>query len=332
MKEVLKKYKIIIFSLTAFCLLLSGCDKGTEPKKFEKNPNLIFLTASHPPENDNDVYWECSSPVWSPDGYKIYYLESRGDWPNGGGIWVVDSDGQNAHKIKEGKYQFLSISPSGERLSAIRAGDYDDSKAFWIGGDVVVFHTDGSGEETVFESSKDFAALDVKFASDNDEKLFYYALWAVWGTGGQYKFYSYNLAAKADTFLFGENWNASFYGFDVHGNTIVRTKWPYTQTLSLSGAILDTMGWSGIWPRFSPDGEKVVAARLDEYPELFLFDASSGEVISYLDVRTHRNSAASFPAWSPDGEKIAFVTAPYEECHVCYPLPKWEVWILNDVQ
>jgi WD40 repeat protein len=316
--------KILISSL----LILPGCSKSTKPE-FHRSPDLTFLAKAHPtPEGVG--FYDCSFPVWSPDGNKIYYIENSGEWCSREGhkvnIWVVDTNGENAHEVKEGKYMFLSISPSGEKLAAI-SRNYDSPG---IGGDVVVFGSDGSGEQTIFTSGPDSSALDVKFLPGEEEKLIYYAVFVSENSITEYRVYSYNLKDSTTILLFKEKDSGVFAGFDVHGNEIVRSFSVHTKIIILDD-FKERLDVRGVRPKFSPDGNKIITA-----PLFSLFDANSGVLISKLDVQTHCNSIADFPSWSPDGKKIVFVTSPdYNSVgHETPPLPdvKPEVWILNNVQ
>ena len=57
------------------------------------------------------------------------------------------------------------------------------------------------------------------------------------------------------------------------------------------------------YPRYSPDGTKIVFAKwLATGPEIFVMNAAGNNVKQL----TSLNLRASFPSWSPDGSKIAF--------------------------
>jgi WD40 repeat protein len=267
------------------------------------------------------------SPVWSPDASKIYYIENRGDLMMKDGhkanIWVVDTSGENAHQVKEGKYVCLSISPSGEKLAAI-SRNYDSPGG---GGDVVALGSDGSGEQTIFTSGSDSSALDVKFVPEED-KLIYYAVFE--NSITEHRVYSYDFKDETTALLFKEQPGGVFAGFDVCGNEIVRSFSSHTKVISLEN-FEERLDIRGVRPKFSPKGNKIITA-----PLFSLFDTNSGALISKLDVQTHYNSIADFPSWSPDGKKIVFVSSPdYNPSgHETPPLPnvKPEVWILKNVQ
>jgi hypothetical protein len=319
---------ILLLLIVSVCIIPINCSKkSTPPEKWERNPNLALLTKPHFPTEEEKGLWECCSPVWSPDGSKVFYIERRLAWwdPQGnkGNIWVIESSDENAHVIKEGDYLYLSMSPGGDKLAAlIRSYKYS-----FPGGTLALVDLNNLSEDEVIAVDTEAFVLGVRFSSDGDN-LIYYAYFEDEGPK-QAGFYSHDLKDSTSSFLFPESWE-DYRGFDVNGDWIVTLK----RMRKLDGSESRELMIYGMWPSFRPDGQVFVSetgfgAYVNGGDEMHMIDAQADTLITYLDVRTHELSTASFPNWSPDGNRIVFASRPWYGDNFGGLL---ELWILNNVE
>lgn len=327
--DVMQKVALILLVMV---LPFLSCGKGTDPEppeQWPQNPNLELLTKPHDPGGER--FWECVSPVWSPDGSRIYYIESRGEWSEDyyhkGDIWVIDNDGGNAESIIRGEYVHLAISPSGDKVATvIREYTYG-----FPGGTLVVIDLNSVTEDTVPMPNTSAFVADVEFMPTGDQ-LVYYAMYGSGHSDPDDGFYLYDFADSTTTLLFNEEWTAGFGGFDISpdGEEIVTVN----KIRRLDGSGERVLQVGGVWPEFSPDGEKIISVSgIGSYllggPFEHLVDAVSGELISELDLQTHELSTSAFFAWSSDGGRIVFASKPWGGDN---QRGDFELWILNEVE
>lgn len=315
----------ILIILISFGLFLTNCSKPTKPE-FKRNPNLTFLTRAHDPIGD-EGFWECSFPVFSADGNKVYYIESRLEWwefeGHKGDIWVIDGDGRNAKRVKEGDYVYLSISPDGKDLvSSIRNYKYSSP-----GGTLVLIDLNTLEEYIVPMPDTDAFVFGAEFTTDQT-KLIYYAVFG-YDSPTPEGFYSFDLADSSTKLLFGEDWK-EYFGFDVHGDELAT----YSQIRKLDGTAGRALQMGGVWPEFSPDGKRLITitgigAYIWGGDKMHMVDASTGELIGDLNVQTYELCTSAFPYWSPDGTKIVFASKPWGGDN---QRGNFELWILNNVK
>lgn len=306
-------------------LILVDCAKTTRPE-FKRNPNLTFLTRAHDASGESG-FWECSSPVWSPDANQVYYIESRGEWweflGHRGDIWVVDSDGQNPSRLKEGDYLYLAMSPDGEKLAAtVRNYRYVAP-----GGTLVVIDLPTLEECMVPMPDSNAFVFGAEFTSSAD-KLIYYAVFGYTSSTPE-GFYWFDFTDSSTTLLFEEEWK-NFAGFDVHQEKIVTAG----KIRGTDGSLESDLEKGGAWPEFGPNGGRLLSvsgygAYLLGGNVMHLVHAQAGTLIAHLDVQTYELSTAAFPDWSSDGDKIVFASKPWGGDN---QRGNFELWVLNQVE
>lgn len=322
--------RILSIILIPACLILAGCSKSTkpEPPGWERNPSLTLLTRAHFPPDDR--CWECSFPVWSPNEDKIYYIESRGEWWEffGGGhkgnIWVIDTNGENAHKITEGDYLYLTISPDGNKLATL----IRNYKYSYPGGTLVLIDLNTLKQYRVTMPDTGAFVFGAEFTPQGD-KIVYYAVFGYQSPTPE-AYYSFNFKDSTTSLLFAEDWS-KFGGFDLYGDEIATVN----KIRKLDGSGEKDLMIAGVWPELSPDGERLLsvggfgsAYRIGGNM-MHLVDAKIGTLITDLDVQTYELSTVAFPYWSPDGKKIVFASKPWGGDN---QRADFHLWILNEVE
>jgi TolB protein len=228
-------------------------------------------------------------PVWSPDGSQIAFAR----WEDPRGIWVVNADGTNEHRVfdwpRETRYP--SWSPDGEQIVFVRQhrGRIEPTRVCFEGpkGQVcrvqppdphynlgVVRVGDGSFWEPLPSSSERSLAPD--WSPVVDEVVY-----------------------------------ADVYGLFVQ-SADGQTRYQLTANNR------DTT------PAWSPDGEHVAFVRRQhDHWEIYVVDADGQNLRRLTDTPIKSDGAAGSsvsPAWSPDGSYLAFLTDQSGQ---------WEIWIVK---
>ena len=88
----------------------------------------------------------CASPVWSPDGTQIAYIDvdDDGAWPYGGEIWLMDADGSNPQQVTDDAVEKLGLWWSEDGLYYTTASTTASIRDGWEGLDTFVMALDGS--------------------------------------------------------------------------------------------------------------------------------------------------------------------------------------------
>jgi hypothetical protein len=230
-------------------------------------------------------------PVWSPDGQQIAFVR----WDDPRGVWVVNADGSNAHRIFDwSETRYPSWSPDGQEIVFSRQhgrpsgggggpkgpggpgggpggpGGGGVSESWQLG---IVNPVDGTFWEPLPNS-------DV-------------SLTPAWSPDGEQIVYSAVQGLRIQS---------------VDGQ----------ESSQLTSDPKDT---SSVW---SPSGEQVAFVhRQHDHWEIYVVDVNTGQRTRLTETPAWADGTAAnsvSPAWSPDGKSIAFLTDR---------TGKWQIWVMN---
>jgi Tol biopolymer transport system component len=290
--------------------LTLSCRRPTGPE-FQRNPNLRLLV-SHIEENR-----ACFSPVWSPDGNKIYYLLTpyrKMPMEAGGQLYAIDVDGSNDRLILDGEFGSLAISPSGDMLALTCNATAVE------GGALITTDTAGQNIDTIVTTKK--RVFDVEFNSDG--KRLIYFIYCPPESLNFNGFYSYDLEAGIEEKLF---FLQATGGFDISDDdTLLFADWMWSRLYNLSDTTYVLYDFSLSWPQFY--GNYVITSIVDGSGELYLVNIENGEYV-IIDSQPYENTGSFQPYWSPDGAQLVFSSSmllgdPWKPYY-------YELWILEDV-
>jgi len=241
-------------------------------------------------------------PVWSPDGEQIAFVR----WEDPRGVWVVNADGSNAHRVFDwSETRYPSWSPDGQSIvfSREKDGGGGGSLPGSSGGRRPPGGPPGGGSSSVGSG----ATLGIVNASDGSFweplPISIKNLTPDWSSSGNHIVIAANYSNRTGLMIQSvdgaESWQL--------------TSDPYDTT-----------------PTWSPDGTKVAFARRQhDHWEIYVIDVTTGRQTRLTNTPARTDATSSLgetatssvsPAWSPDGNYIAFLTDRTGE---------WEIWVMK---
>ncbi len=223
-------------------------------------------------------------PTWSPDGSRIAFIR----WREPRGVWVIDVATGNEWRVFDwSEPRWTSWSPDGSEIlfSRVTGGRLED-KEFCFRGFCFTIQARPLWNMGVVRVA-DGSFYD---PPPPDSQISRAASWSPVG----------------DQVVFA----------DVHGLRV--------QSLDRSVSYQITSDSKDTSPIWSPDGDQVAFVRRQhDHWEIYAVDADGGNVRRLTDTPKKPNGQvgnSASPAWSPDGNYIAFLTDRSG---------KWEIWIMR---
>ncbi|MGE0031441.1 MAG: hypothetical protein AB7T20_10020 [Steroidobacteraceae bacterium] len=217
---------------------------------------------------------ENTYPAWSPDGSRIVF-ESTRDGPDAD-IFVMNADGSNVVQLT-------------------RNDSYDGTPVWTPDGEAIVFASERDGDMEVYRMKADGSGpinLTRHPGADGHPKV---------SPDGRLIYFNSNRSSDPATFSRGtmdRDHNHEIYTMTLDGGDV--------------RCITDLPDWD-TYPAVSPDGTQLLWRRIA--PTGGKSESGRNSEVFWMDLRTgeQKNLTANqaydgWPAWSPDGQRIAFAS------------------------
>jgi TolB protein len=243
----------------------------------------------------------------------------------GGAIYSIHVDGSNLQRVTNGMEP--AWSPDGSQIAVSR---WSDPRGIWV------MNADGSGERHIFDWSE---TRHPSWSPDGDQLVFSRQKGGTKGrefcwrgrcfTIPPREFWNLGIVSTADGALQEPLPNADTNqapDWSPAGDRIVYDAVQGLRVDSIDGYLsyLITSEARDTGPKWSPDASKVAFTRWQhDHWEVYVVDADGRNVRRLTDTPAKANGQAAnsvAPAWSPDGNYIAFLTDR---------TGKWEIWIMK---
>ncbi len=301
--------KKILIKITGLLMMTMLCCEG-----FERNPDLVFLV--------NAEKSDCFSPIWSPDGEKIYYLDGWFEgFRNKGDIWCISLSSHRKEMLLEGEFNAIDVSPNGEKLGIV------DS---WY--QILILDLKTRMINTIFTSS--YRIGGIKFSSYGD-KIFC-SLISSSDSGG---IWAIDLESKGNRWIievrrdmdweFEVTSNDSVFILAIPQFLLTPLKYSVKDTLLKKVFVLEYTSWAKAFLTNSnfivtSSGDVTLGDSLIRIIHLPDMDTIT------IDARIAEEGRIVQPCGSPDGTQIVFCAAEFVDWEAGH-MENLSLWILKNV-
>ncbi|MBI3287253.1 MAG: PD40 domain-containing protein [Chloroflexi bacterium] len=285
------------------------------------------------------VTFSASPPFWSPDGEWLAYVQGGNPWEPGNAVFVVEASGGEPRKVGEGYAP--AWSPDGSRLYFMSNFVQSEQQM-----EQTLFAAEvGSWEPQALATQVWFSGLwpvEKVVVSPQGDRLAVYAsgleaegaLLLARADGSQVREIGdpkRDFVYTADNFDWAPDGKRLVYRDS--GDPFVGGEEPSLKIIDpVTQETIVMMPDDGFWPRWSPDGERILTATFGvDSGFTVALRTPEGDSIGRYDERTFGDIWGARPSWSPDSSRFLFIARMDANGDGQFDLsdPESEVWVIS---
>jgi hypothetical protein len=268
--------------------------------------------------------YDCFSPVWAPDGEKIYFLDGlfvqnglEEDWS--GDLYTVSVSSGEKEKILDGNFMAIDISPDGKKLGLIEAYTHQ----------ILVLDLMNMTADTIFKTP--YRIGDIEF-SKNGCKIFCCVL-----SKDSSGIWSIDIETQEMNWLIESHFPVVSFDVTSDDSVWVITCNPAWVNVKDSSVVKKLFVFPDLlWPQFAPDNIDILVGvgpmACDLYGDtaLTVITLADSHRVAF-DTRIKKEGFSTQPYWSPDGNRIVFCAAEFVDWEAGY-MENLSLWILKNAK